>query len=446
MSSVEALLISAIVDEGAGALRQVYTQGVSRSSFALYDEEFEWLEKRMARRRPITRRTFLERFADFEFARSKGETIPDLARELKEENALARSNEILNTLAMATKETILDALSAAREEFSILLRTHAPMGDVDLDAYEIVKEEMRQRRTLLAQGIRPGLTTGVPHVDHHMGGLLPGQFIQLNGRTGSAKSYFTMMLAWRPRKEGAIVGVFSPEFNAHEVRCRYHTLASCDKDVQRECGLERSFRNRALMDGEGFNFKSYERMLEYIDSIPGRMHLLCATGRTDKMSVGYVEDRIVELGLDLVVIDPIYLLKPVRLAHDGNPYQEVAWIAEQVQQLGETYNIPIVFTNQAHLDGNKGEAPDMDKSWGSKQLLHMADYVLAVQHISQENTLKVRSNKSRFGAGGWKFNAKFLPNTGYFEVTTPLDGSYLNGRDDGEKERVKKAFIPKVTA
>jgi hypothetical protein len=28
------------------------------------------------------------------------------------------------------------------------------------------------------------------------------------------------------------------------------------------------------------------------------------------MTVGYVEDSIVELGLDLVIIDPIYLMKP----------------------------------------------------------------------------------------------------------------------------------------
>lgn len=151
----------------------------------------------------------------------------------------------------------------------------------------------------------------------------------------------------------------------------------------------------------------------------------------DQMSVGYVEDRIVEHGLDLVIIDPIYLLKPVRTTKEGNIYQEVAWVAEKLHQVGESLNVPVVFTNQAHLDGNKDDAPGLDKSFGAKALLHLADYVLGVQHMSEEKLLIVRSNKSRFGES-FRFQARFLPNTGYFEVLTPLVVSSSSSGDDEE--------------
>lgn len=434
--SAEVLLLSAIVDEGAQALRRVYAQGVSADSFAVYDEEFEWIERRLARKKPITLRALREQFPDFEYMRARGETVDDLARELKEECALASMNEIVSSLAeQATKENVIELLVAARDRITQVTRAHSPMSDVDLDEWRPVIEDMRQRMILARQGVSPGILTGIPHIDHHLGGLLPGQFVMVNGRTGSTKSFFVTMLAWAARKQAAKVGIFSPEFNKHEVSCRYHTLASADKDVQRALGFRHSFRNRALMNGIGFNLKSYQRMLEYIDAMPGRTHLLCGTGMKDQMSVGYIEDRIVEYELDLVIVDPIYLLKPVRLHREGNVYQEVAWIGEKLHQLSEQYDIPIVFTNQAHLEGPKTDAPALDKSFGTKSLLHLSDWVLAVQFMSEENKLIVKANKARFGEE-FRFVATFLPNTGYFDVDSPLPhaSAYYNGSSDSPEE------------
>ena len=130
----------------------------------------------------------------------------------------------------------------------------------------------------------------------------------------------------------------------------------------------------------------------------------------------------------------------MREHREGNVYQEVAWIAESLHRLGETYDVPIVFTNQAHLDGNKGDAPGIDKSFGSKTLLHLADWVLAVQHMSEENVLVVKATKGRFGEQ-WRMLATFIADTGFFEVQTPAPHGYRNGNghhDDAE-EVVRRA-------
>ena len=304
--SAEALLISAVVDEGVAALRQVYAAGITAESFAVYSDEWAWLERRAARKKPINLRTLREAFGDFDYQRAKGETIADLADELKREVALASMNEILVSLAeQTTKENVLENLTAAKERISAVTRAHAPMSDVDLDAdvYGQI-EQMKQGMLLAKQGQSLGILTGIPQIDYHMGGLMDGQFIALNGRTGSGKSMFAQLLGWRARRQALNVGVFSPELNAHEVRCRYHTLASADKDVQETCQLERSFRNSHLMKRDRFNLKSYQRFLEYLEAMPGSLHLLCGSGNKDQMSVGYIEDRLVEYQLDLVIVRP----------------------------------------------------------------------------------------------------------------------------------------------
>lgn len=432
--SVEPLLISAVVDEGPSAVRKVYAEGVTADFLELYAEEWLWLEQRILRRKPITLRALKERFPDFEYARSKGETIQDLARELKEEVALSRTNQIMATIAeSANKDNIIEMLLEAREEITRITRAHAPMSDVDLDDVEPVIEEMRQRRVLAHQGQGFGYPTGIPHFDHYVGGLVKGQFVMLSGRTGSTKSYVLMMMAWGMRKHGLNVGVFSPEFNAHEVRCRYHTLASADKRIQQELSLMRSFGNKALMRGTAFNMKTYTRFMEHVREMPGSMHLLCGAGMKDQMSVAYIEDRLVEHELDVIFVDPIYLLKPVRLHREGNTYQEVAWVGEALHRLGEQYDVPIVFTNQAHLDGNKGDAPGMEKSYGAKSLLHISDWVIGVQYMSEENKLVLRATKGRFGED-FRSVYTFFPDTGFFDTDTPLPRGYANGNGNGHHD------------
>jgi replicative DNA helicase len=417
--SVERYVVSALVEGGANALRTLYANGVSKETFYLYADEFEWVERRIGKRKPVNRRTFTEIFPDFEWLRSTDE-LADLAIELKEEAALAEWNQIASTVSeQATKDNILDLLLEVRERITATTRKHAPVSDVDLDDWRPVIEQMQQGMLLAQQGQSVGILTGIDYIDHFIGGLMPGQFMQVNGRTGEGKSMFVVLLAWPARKTGNNVGIFSPELNDHEVRCRYHTIASADKEVQKVVGLERSFRNTHLMRRRDFNLKSYQRFCEYVDSLPGRMHMLAGAGMKEQMSVAYIESKIEEHELDIVFVDPIYLLKPVRTTREGNTWQETAWTAEALHRVGETYNIPIVFTNQSHLDGNKGDAPTLDKSFGTKTMPHLADYVLSVMHLSEENLLKVRSNKSRFG-DSFQFRARFFPNTGFFQVETPL--------------------------
>ena len=439
--SVEALTISAIVKEGPAALRRLYGKGITAKDFPVYNEEFRWVEKRLALRKPVNRRTFRAKFPDFEWGVPQ-EDIEDLAVELKEERAFDELASIMASVGdQLERDNALDIAVAVREQLTMLTRAHAPVSDVDLDGdIDAVLEEMRQGFLLAKQGMTLGIPTGINFLDHHWGGLMPGVFIEILGRTGEGKSLKTMIPTWTAKKNGYKVGVFTPEFSAHQVRCRYHTIASADAKVKADLGLAHSFRNRALMFRRGFNIKAYQRFLEYMNEMPGRVHLLSGTHMAEKMSVGYIEDRLVELELDLAIIDPIYLLKPVRETREGNQWQEVAWTAEALHHLSEQYNIPIIFTNQANDKKQRDDAPHKSDGFGSQSMTHLSDYVLGVKHISDENRMICRGTKSRFGQD-FRYEMDFFANTGVHRVVTPLDGSYFNGHDGDKDDEDLKQLV-----
>jgi hypothetical protein len=444
--SVEALTCAFIVENGLPALRKLYAHGISAKSFLLYDDEFRWIEKRIAQSKPLTRRTFRAKFPDFEWIMPE-EDISDLAAELKEERAFEAITTIVNSAAeQLERDNALDVAARARELLTEVTRAHVPVSDERLSEYEHVIEEMRQGQLLARRGLAAGVPTGFAHLDLHWGGFMPGQFIEILGRTGEGKSYKMTMFAWAAKKKGFNVGIFSPEQTAHETRSRYHTLASADPQVKAACNLQSSFRNRALLFRRGFNLKRYERFCKYLAEMPGEVWLLSSVGKSDRMTVGYIEDRIVEYELDLVLVDPIYLLKPVRTSNEGNSYQETAWIAESLHTLSERYQVPIVFSNQAHLDNAKHDAPGKQDSFGAKSLVHLADYVLGVKHVSEERRMICRGSKSRFGQTGFRYELGFHPNTGVIEELTPVEGNYFNGDEamtDDEIDRLVTGFRPK---
>lgn len=433
--SVEALAIAAVVEDGASALRTLFAAGVTEYDFPIYDEEFNWITARLARRKTLNRRVFRQRFPDFEWIKAK-ESVKDLASELKEERAFEEVNALVATLAQELeKDNALDLAVMAREKLSMVTRKFSPVADSILEDWKEDIAEMRRHMLAAKSGAPIRLRTGFAHLDHHWGGFMPGQFIEVLGRTGEGKSLKLYAMALECKLQNATVAIFTPELSRHEVKSRVHTLCSARPEVKEALGLTRSFRNRALLFREGFNLKSYQRFCEYFkEELPGTMHLLSGQGRSEQMTVGYIEDRVVELGIDVVFVDPIYLLKPVRYHHESNTYQEVAWIAEALHRISEQYNVPIIFTNQAHHDGATGDAPGKEKSFGAKALIHLVDAVLGVKHISDENRMICRCSKSRFGENNFRYEIGLHANTGVIKELTPLKGSYYNGSDDDADE------------
>ena len=431
--SVEALVIAELVKEGSPKI--ALQDGITDEDFEIYDEEWAWIIFRSENRKPINQRVFKEKFPDFEFLTTK-ERIQDLIVELKQERAFVAVGSAIDKIQEdLTPDTAIERAEELREILSGVLRLHSPASDVLMkgDWKEHLKY-MKQLRVLRESGEAPGISSGFKNFDHHLGGFVPGRMYAILARPGNTKSYSLAKFATEAMKEGRRVGFFSPEMNEFEHRCRVHTLLSADPKVQEAVGLRNAFRNRALMEGHGFNLKTYKRFLEYInEEMKGEIILFTQKWRRRKMSIGYIESRMDDLGIELCIIDPLYKLK--RPQRRALKHEELADIVDSLQDLGKGFNVPMIVSNQAgRMQGNKGDAPHMDQSFGTDSLAQEADHVIGVQHFDDEHKLVYRCSKSRFG-GNFRVDVAFWPNIGKMEDVTPIKSDYFNGKDDDMTEQ-----------
>lgn len=420
--SVEALVIAALVDEGSP--KRAFQAGVEHDHFEIYDEEFDWIVSRAERRKPINLRLFKQRFSDFDYILSS-EPLGDLLDELKRERAYVAVHSAIENILYQSEpmdsDNAVEKAFALREILGEILKTHAPQSDVSIKTgWEGAYLRAKQLSTLFHAGESSGIPTKIGHFDIHFGGLQPETTYLFLGRPGDAKSFTLGKFATEGAWAGYRMGFFSPEMTQHQHECRFHTLLSGKPELQEACGLKSAFPNRDLRSGSGFNLKEYKRFLQWLEeNMKGEICLFTQKYRREKMSLAYIESRIEDLGLDAVIIDPIYKLSPPRKR--GSRWEELGEIVDRLVDLSHSYNIPVVMSNQAtrSLVGKRDSAPTKDSSFGADSPVQEANCVIGVKHYSEERVMKYKCDKNRDGET-FTFTAKFHPNIGVLEDITPI--------------------------
>jgi replicative DNA helicase len=292
---------------------------------------------------------------------------------------------------------------------------------------------------LSSTGEIPGIPTGLEHLDHYWGGLRGQTAYLWLGRPGAAKSLSLARLAVEAAWAGYRAAVFSPEMTEHAHNCRFHTLLSAKPEVQAACGLKEAFRNRALFDGRGFNLKQYKNFMQWVENeLPGEIALFTQKYRREKMTTSYIDARIENLGIDLVIVDPVYKLRPPR--RRGTRWEEIGEVVDSLVDLAHAHNIPVVLSNQAGraLVG-RDDTPDLNSSFGSDAPAQEADTVIGVKHYAEERVLKFRCSKNRHGET-FRFTCRFHPNVGIMQDVTPLRTDHAGGYDPEVLEKAVQSM------
>lgn len=437
--SVEALAITAIVKEGVGGLRKCYQTGISKDDFVSHEEEFAWIEERVANKLPINARVFRRKFDTFEWL-PPDEPLIDLLRDLKDERAFTDVNSLLNSLSAELEvENAVAMAERARDILSQITRQFSPVSDAPLvSGWREHVEEMATLRTLAKNGAPPGIPTGLDWIDHHWDGLVNGRMIVILGRPGDGKTYLVNKFGANAIKHKYRGILFSPEMNKHEHICRLHTLLSADKDIQEELRLKHSFRNRALMRG-AVNPKTYSRFCEYIEGLGGELVLISGTNRRERFTTGFIEAKVDELQPDFVIIDPIYKLSSIK--DRDSRTAELSDISDALQDIAVSFNIPVIVSNQAHRQQtSKDDAPHKDSSFNSDVPIQNASHVIGVKHVESERRMILRCTKSRFGAD-FRVELDFHANTGVMRERDKPSTNYYNGNDDDFDEGDLEAIV-----
>ena len=440
--SVESFVIAALVEDGTP--RKAFQVGIDRDDFSTYTEEWDWMLEQTERGRSINWRRFQEVFPEFERVQSN-ERLQDLLEDLKRESAFVSLNSALEqAITDLTPDTAMEQADMLRDVIVEVLRINSTNSDVLLTAnWKHHLEEMKNLSILREGGQAAGIPTGIKSLDIHWGGLQGGRMILVLGRPGDAKSMTLEKFYVEAFLDDRRIGLFSPEMNEHEHRARIGTLISNKQKVQQELGLSKAFRNRALMEGHGFNYKSYKRFLQWCEQQAGEMILFTQKYRRQRITPAFIESRIDDLGLEAVIVDPIYKLRGNKRFNDRRA--EIEDNVDEMQHIAQSFNIPVIISNQANRQsvGKRGEAPSKDSSFNSDAPAQEAAHVIGVQHISEEKKLVMRCTKNRFGQD-FRVDVRFLPNIGVFEDVSRIDPAYYMGSedgsdDDGTKEAIREA-------
>lgn len=438
--SVESLVIASLVEDGSP--KKAFQAGLGREDFPSYDEEWDWLCESAERMRTVNWRRFKNAFPDFERI-VPSERTQDLCEELRQETAYFSLNSAIESVAEALMpDNVVEQAEFLREKIGELLRLTGHQSDVLLTSnWKEHLKEINYLRTLRDQGVAPGIPTGFKNLDHHYGGWMPGRMAVVLGRPGDAKSFFIAYGACAAFMEGRRVGLFSPEMNEFEHRARVGSILSSKSEIQEELGLTQAFRNRALMEGHGFNVKTYKRFLQHLEERSGEIILFTQKYRRRKMTPAFIESRIDDLGIEIAIIDPIYKLKSAQ--RRNLKHQEIEDLIDAMQDIAKGFNIPVLVTNQARRQGgNRQDAPHKDDSFQSDSPVQEADHVIGIHYNEEEKTIMLRCSKNRFGRN-FRVDVDFHPNIGRMEDITPIRGSYFNGKDgeadaDDIREKIKE--------
>jgi len=429
--SVESFVIAGMCLEGS--VKKALQAGLTEDDFEIYDEEFAWMIQRIESKQPITPIFFKRKFPDFDFVASD-DALVDLIDELKKERAYIALSSAIDTLLGGDnpldQDNAIDKTESFIEAIEDIRRISGRQNEIYVKAgWEAHYQRVKNMMTLRTNGEIPGIPTGLGHLDLHWGGLQGETAYLWLGRPGDAKSFSLAQLVVEAAWNGYRAVLFSPEMSEHQHTCRFHTLLSAKPEVQEACGLKEAFANRMLREGRGFNVKTYRRFCQWLDEeLKGEMVLFTQKYRRERMTVGYIQSRLKDVDADMVVIDPIYKLRPPRSR--GTRWEELGEITDALVNLAHEFNIPVVMSNQANRAyvSAKEDAPSMNSSFGSDTPVQEADTVIGVKHIDSERKLKFRCSKNRYGER-FAFEARFQPNFGVLQDITPISDSYARNFD-----------------
>lgn len=429
-----------------GSPKPAFQEGITADDFKVYEEEWDWLVRRAARNRPINIRLFRKAFPEFEWVTVK-ENTGDLIRELKSESTFYALESAIDVISDGlSPDNALQKAEQLREILGGIMRSQGGHSDLFLkrDFHDHIRR-IEEARILREQGIPPGIPTGFRSLDHHLGGMVSGRGILFLGRPGDAKSMTIAKCFVSGFLDGKRMGLFSPEMDEDEHRARVATLISADPKIQAMLGLKHSFRNRALMEGRGFNIKTYKRFWEFLESeMTGEMVLFTQKYRGEKLTAAFIDSRVDDLALDCIFVDPIYKLKSP--SKRQLRYEELQEIVDSLMDIGHNHHVPVVMSNQAkRADSMRGSnrTPDKDSSFGADAPVQEADHVIGVRHFSDEKKLVMKCSKNRFGEE-FRVDVSFWPNTGRMEDVSNISHSYLNGHDAAKVEAELKKAIKNI--
>jgi replicative DNA helicase len=239
------------------------------------------------------------------------------------------------------------------------------------------------------KGKLPGISTGLPFVDFHTGGLQDSRYMIIGARPSDGKSALALNMALHISvKEKLPVGFISAESSANEI-------------------VLRSISSIGRIDGEklnagtiaGADFTSILDANELLNPAPLYIYDAPNCGFSEAKSVAR---QMVMMGCKVLFFDYIQIIgwENIRI----QKHEQVGEVSKGLKQLARELHVPVVALAQLRRD-SEGREPTMADLSDASQLEKDADTLLFIYHPKvaegeEAKPSKLIISKNRDGAKG----------------------------------------------
>lgn len=415
----EQLLISAILRNGN--LDLAFKCGLSNKMFHVYNEEFTWIEEfYLKRSRTPEVAAFAKKFPNF--VRKAVDDTEHYTYEVREEHKkralLQAALDHIELIEQDETDAALNAMHSSAMKISSELGLIND-GDIFRDNEDVMLEFAMRRERFEKYGAS-GIQTNFETFDDRTGGFAPGEMWIFAARPGGKKSYTLQKFA----TEAAMAG-HTVQYNALE-QPRANVMARIVPMISQRVG-RKLFQSRSLIRGNEYDPVEFNEFMQHLKAnVKGNLHV--ADGTQGKVSTAMVASQIERNKPDIVFIDHISLMEK-----QGQDWQALAQVADDLTQLANQYNIPIVCASQLNRNGSQKGA-GLESIAEADKIAQNASGVVFI-HSMSKHTIKYQVEKIRNDEGSFGWWAKFAPNEGVFrEVDFPTAEQIMEADEAEEME------------
>ena len=353
---------------------------------------FAYLQRyHMRFRKTPTKELFRKRFPDFKFARVRG-TIPELAEQFIENATLKTANTEINRIVDLLEDNDENIAAEMMVAAQRVARNTARQDVSRLsDMWKYVEKYKNEDEEV--SGIDYGVNGSLSRLDSLTGGVYPGEFIVIAGRSEVGKSNFTRRLVgnfYRQRKKTLI---FTLEEPRDEVLLRFQSMF-----------LKLPFSAIAKIGDHRLDDEQLERWEKASRSVhQWYSDIVVISGYGGDGNNGLAPIDIVS-GIeryrpDVVVIDGAYMMQADSTSRFSLEWQNIGRIFRELRLISLQYNKPLIAVTQTNRNAQQTQKRGNDENEDDDKVPNLGDlsYADAVgQLASTVFILKRSSTKNRY--------------------------------------------------
>ena len=243
-----------------------------------------------------------------------------------------------------------------------------------------------------------GISTGIPHLDYILKGLIKETLTTTIAGTGVGKTWFLVLLGAYAQLNGYKVVCFITEMSTELMQDRFEAMLF---------GMMYGDFNYNNFKSGNLNLETENTYFEFLEDDLPRLEPLIIETATGISSVVSVIEREKP---DLVLVDGAYLMEDEQGAKDD--WLRVTHITRDLKKTAKNWHVPIVINSQADKNTSKKTGPELGSIMYTQSIGQDSDNVLALfrdEIMINDREMGIKVLKQREGVLGkviinWDFD------------------------------------------